>query len=663
MKWLACLLAWACCLALAAGANVPIITPHDAPAVQVDLKAINPHLTPANFTQATAHGAWFIKFYVGYCPHCRRLAPIWQKVAEEQAELKRTRNFHMAQVDCVAYGQFCDQQLVDGYPTMFLYHNGAKLEDQEYPDERQAEPLTQYALSMSEKHKFAPEPLTTSTPAAAPTKSLPAAASQAVTDDKPKTPAQPEDVGKYNIYGKNVALTQATFADTIKEGPWFVKFFAPWCVHCQHLAPIWTELSQNMRGKINIAEVDCMAEAQLCSEKEIQGYPTMIFYLEGSHTTYTGDRTVEELSRFALEAFGSQQKEVASRHELDAVTADLETWFLYLFDEKSDAKLLETVRKNAMAMLMQSHLFTSQDLGLLNGSLAFPRADTTRATTPSLWVYKDGYMRPYRGLLDDTTAVREWMARERYPLVPEMTTHNAKQFFDKADLVVMTIIDTDLRRVSDTNINAWKLTAREAADEFYKIQTGQSALNPAAIVDTPPATMANANHDATFRKIMGLSTSANGDATSSGGDPEAAVHGIIRTQKIQFVWLDIAKWDKYLHRVFGMSRTMLPRVLMTRPKDEVYFDSDASHSPLRLSSSQQLVATVKASLRDELPASYTNGFLVGSIRSSYRRITGSLGYAMAHPLKSFVFLAVVAGAFYYFYRLRTEGRFKPQKAD
>ncbi|KAJ1967596.1 hypothetical protein H4R34_006375, partial [Dimargaris verticillata] len=214
------------------------------------------------------------------------------------------------------------------------------------------------------------------------------------------------------------------------------------------------------------------------------------------------------------------------------------------------------------------------------------------------------------------------------------------------------------------------LTAREAADEFYKVQTGQSALNPAAIVDTPPATMANANRGqngsnrgATFRKIMGLSSSSDGDATNSGSDSEAVVNGMIRAQKIQFVWLDIAKWDKYLHRVFGMPRSQLPRVLMTRPKDEVYFDSDANRSPLRLTSSTQLVATVKASLRNELPMSYTNGFLVGSIRSSYRRITGSLGYAMAHPFKSFMFMVMVAGAFYYFYRLRTEGRFKPQKAD
>ena len=41
------------------------------------------------------------------------------------------------------------------------------------------------------------------------------------------------------------------------DQPWFVKFYAPWCGHCQRLAPTWDELAAETAGKLNVAKVDC----------------------------------------------------------------------------------------------------------------------------------------------------------------------------------------------------------------------------------------------------------------------------------------------------------------------------------------------------------------------------------------------------------------------
>uniref|UniRef100_A0A0G4HMG5 Thioredoxin domain-containing protein n=1 Tax=Chromera velia CCMP2878 TaxID=1169474 RepID=A0A0G4HMG5_9ALVE len=44
-------------------------------------------------------------------------------------------------------------------------------------------------------------------------------------------------------------LTSDDYREETAEDFWFIKFFAPWCGHCQKMAPAWDELArQATRG-------------------------------------------------------------------------------------------------------------------------------------------------------------------------------------------------------------------------------------------------------------------------------------------------------------------------------------------------------------------------------------------------------------------------------
>lgn len=119
--------------------------------------------------------------------------------------------------------------------------------------------------------------------------------------------------------GHSEALTSATFDTFIKAHAKphevvFVDFFAPWCIWCQRLEPVWKKMSEHIgaNGPIYAASVDCTANAELCAKQNVRAYPTMYMFRHGDphvFETYHGERTSEALiKRVTQVARGDQSK-------------------------------------------------------------------------------------------------------------------------------------------------------------------------------------------------------------------------------------------------------------------------------------------------------------------------------------------------------------------
>lgn len=75
-----------------------------------------PSLTPDNYDELTTGKTVFIKFFAPWCGHCKKMAPDWEKLADQWADSKVGL---IAEVDCTTDGKpLCDANGVKGFPTL-----------------------------------------------------------------------------------------------------------------------------------------------------------------------------------------------------------------------------------------------------------------------------------------------------------------------------------------------------------------------------------------------------------------------------------------------------------------------------------------------------------------------------------------------------------------
>ena len=156
--------------------------------------------------------------------------------------------------------------------------------------------------------------------------------------------------------GNVVTLTQANFDEVISSSELsVVKFYAPWCGHCQHLAPHYIAAANELKGKVLFGEVDCTVETALAEKYDISGYPTLKIFRKdvNSPSEYNGPRDADGIVRYMKKQSEPVVQPIDSELMYKAVTVNSDISILmYTSEIPSDAyQAFENVAKKHFELI------------------------------------------------------------------------------------------------------------------------------------------------------------------------------------------------------------------------------------------------------------------------------------------------------------------------
>ena len=94
-------------------------------------------------------------------------------------------------------------------------------------------------------------------------------------------------------------LTNDSFDDFVSENKYVLaEFYAPWCGHCKNLAPHYEKAATELKeagSDAKLAKIDATVEQELAKKFGVQGYPTLLWFVNGQKSDYKGGRTSETI--------------------------------------------------------------------------------------------------------------------------------------------------------------------------------------------------------------------------------------------------------------------------------------------------------------------------------------------------------------------------------
>ena len=443
-----------------------------------------------------------IKYYSPMCSYCKMFAPTWKKVASLRSSTPipttaSAKKLEFANLNCIAYGDICDEEGVTSYPSVQAYSDGKKVSSFTGHD-RSLEMVLQFV------DKVVAE----------------------IPKRQRKLASQPNPAGESTV----LDAEKFTKLITTTRDSWFVKFYAPWCGHCKAMASAWAALGKEMIGELNIGEVDCETEKRLCKDIKIKGYPTILYFQNGERVEYDGLRGLGDLVSYAHKAADSAVKETDDDHfKRLQKTGDMEVAFVYFYDHATTTEDFTALDRLTLNLIGHAPIFKTQDEDMAKRFRVFNR--------PKLIVVRDERPSYYNALaphdMRDYNKVLSWMRSVWLPIVPELSAANSHQIMNN-HIVVLGI----LNREKHDDFDQARKELKEAAHGFMQQRVEDEQAERKRLRDAKNVRLQEAEDRNDERGIK----AAKGTKIN-----------VPQRREVHFAWVDGVFWERWVRTTYGVN--------------------------------------------------------------------------------------------------------------